>query len=60
MINKIRNRWSPISLLPSMITDRIGRHDVLLPNELIITVLNLRNFRLFFNQNRRISDSLFC
>ena len=32
----------------------------MLPNELIITAVNLRNFRLFFfNQNTKFSDSFF-
>ena len=32
----------------------------MLPNELIITAVNLRSFRLFFfNQNTKFSDSFF-
>ena len=59
VINKIgRPRsGSPICLITSMITDRIGRHEVLLPiNHNINKICNIIGY--FLNQNTR--NSKFC
>ena len=59
MINKIGRplSGSPIYLITSMITDRIGRHDVLLPiNHNFNKICNIAGY--FFNQNTR--NSTFC
>ena len=55
VINKIRGR--PICLITSMITDRIGRHEVLLPiNHNFNKICNIIGY--FLNQNTR--NSTFC
>ena len=59
VINKIgRPRsGSPICLITSMITDRIGRHEVLLPiNHNFSKICNMIGY--FLNQNTR--NSKFC
>ena len=59
VINKIRRRrsGSPICLITSMITDRIGRHEVLLPiNHNINKICDIIGY--FLNQNAR--NSKFC
>ena len=58
-INKIGQprSGSPICLITSMITDRIGRHDVLLPiNHNFNKICDIINY--FLNQNTR--NSKFC
>ena len=59
VINKIGRPRSgcPICLITSMITDRIGRHDVLLPiNHNFNKICNIAGY--FLNQNTR--NSTFC
>ena len=59
VINKIGRprRGSPICLITSMITDRIGRHEVLLPiNHNLNKICNIIGY--FLNQNTR--NSKFC
>ena len=61
VINKIGRprRGSPICLITSMITDRIGRHEVLLPiNHNFNKICDIIGY--FLNQNTRNSKLLFC
>ena len=61
VINKIgRPRsGSPICLITSMITDRIGRHDVLLPiNHNFNKICNIAGY--FFESKHKKFDILFC
>ena len=48
---------SPICLITSMITDRIGRHEVLLP---INNKFNKWYNRLFFKSKKKKFEILFC
>ena len=61
VINKIgRPRsGSPICLITSMITDRIGQHEVLLPINHNFNKI-LWSIRLFFNQNTRNPEIFFA
>ena len=61
VINKIgRPRsGSPICLITSMITDRIGRYDVLLPiNHNLNKICNIAGY--FFESKHKKFDILFC
>ena len=61
VINKIRRprSGSLICLIMSMITDRIGRHEVLLPiNHNFNKICDIIGY--FLNQNKRNSKFFFC
>ena len=59
--NGNRTEWSPIPicLITSMITDRIGRHEILLPiNHNFNKICDVWGY--FFNQNTRNSEICFA